>query len=287
MWDKARYYVGLTKPKVVILMLITALVGMFLSTNTLPPASILLLGTVGIGLAAAAAAVLNHIADQKADLLMRRTQKRPLPMQQVTQTQAIISAIVLTVLSMTILTVFVNPLTAVLSFASLIGYAGIYTGILKHLTPQNIVIGGLAGATPPLLGWAAVTDTISPHALLLVLIIFVWTPPHFWSLALHRLEDYRKANIPMLPVTHGVPFTKRCIVLYTVLLCAVSILPFVVGMSHWIYLIGTVILDALFLGFALRLLRRNEPFMAIYTFHFSNIYLCVLFTLLLVDHYVR
>lgn len=286
MLAKISYYIGLTKPKVVLLMLITALVGMFLSIDTAVPVRILVFGTLGIGLAAAAAAVLNHIADQKADALMRRTEKRPLPMQHVTQTQAIVFAIVLTVISMTVLVLYVNTLTAVLSFASLIGYAGIYTGILKRLTPQNIVIGGLAGATPPLLGWAAVTDTISPHALLLVLIIFVWTPPHFWSLALHRLEDYKKANIPMLPVTHGVPFTKRCIVLYTVLLCAVSVLPYVVGMSHLLYLAGVLVLNVIFLGFALRLMRGKQPWLAIYTFHFSNIYLCLLFTLLLVDHYI-
>ncbi|MFI4957015.1 MAG: heme o synthase [Gammaproteobacteria bacterium] len=286
MFDKIPYYIGLTKPKVVILMLITSLVGMFLSIDTAVPVPILVFGTIGIGFAAAAAAVLNHIADQKADALMRRTQKRPLPMQQVTEMQAIIFAVVLTVISMTVLIVYVNTLTAVLSFASLIGYAGIYTGVLKRLTPQNIVIGGLAGATPPLLGWAAVTDTISPHALLLVLIIFVWTPPHFWSLALHRLQDYQKANIPMLPVTHGVPFTKRCIVLYTVLLCGASVLPYVVGMSHLLYLGGALMLDVIFLGFALRLMRGNEPWLAIQTFHYSNIYLCLLFTLLLVDHYI-
>lgn len=171
------YYIALTKPKVVVLMLITSLVGMFLATDTFVPLRILICGTVGIGLAAAAAAVLNHIADQKADSVMRRTQNRPLPMQQITEKQAIIFAVILTVISMTILSVYVNTLTAILSFASLIGYAGIYTGILKRLTPQNIVIGGLAGATPPLLGWAAVTNSVSPHALLLVLIIFVWTPP--------------------------------------------------------------------------------------------------------------
>jgi protoheme IX farnesyltransferase len=286
MFDKIPYYIGLTKPKVVILMLITSLVGMFLSIDTAVPVNILVFGTIGIGLAAAAAAVLNHIADQKADAVMRRTEKRPLPMQQVTQTQAIIFATVLTIISMTVLVVYVNTLTAILSFASLIGYAGIYTGILKRLTPQNIVIGGLAGATPPLLGWAAVTNTISPNALLLVLIIFVWTPPHFWSLALHRLQDYQKANIPMLPVTHGVLFTKQCIVLYTLLLCGASVLPFVVGMSHMLYLGGALLLDVIFLGFALRLLRGNAPWLAIQTFHFSNIYLCLLFTLLLVDHYI-
>lgn len=286
MLEKLPYYIGLTKPKVVMLMLITALVGMFLSIDTAVPLRILFFGTLGIGLAAAAAAVLNHIADQKADAMMRRTQKRPLPMQQVTETQAIIFALVLTVISMTVLVVYVNTLTAVLSFASLIGYAVIYTGVLKRLTPQNIVIGGIAGATPPLLGWAAVTNTVSPHALLLVLIIFVWTPPHFWSLALFRLQDYQKANIPMLPVTHGVLFTKRCILLYTILLCAVSVLPFVVGMSHLLYLSGVLVLDALFLGFALRLMIRDEPWVAMYTFHYSNIYLCLLFTLLLVDHYI-
>lgn len=286
MLAKLPYYIGLTKPKVVMLMLITALVGMFLSVDTAVPLRVLIFGTLGIGLAAAGAAVLNHIADQKADALMRRTQKRPLPMQQVTEKQALIFAVLLTVISMTVLVVFVNTLTAVLSFASLIGYAVIYTGILKRLTPQNIVIGGLAGATPPLLGWAAVTNTISPNALLLVLIIFVWTPPHFWSLALYRLNDYRKANIPMLPVTHGVPFTKRCILLYVLLLCGATVLPYVVGMSHLLYLSGVLVLDVIFLGFALRLIKSDEPWLAMYTFHYSNIYLCLLFTLLLVDHYL-
>jgi heme o synthase len=280
-----RDYLELTKPKVVLLMLITAIVGMYLATPNAVPLRVLLVGSLGIALAAGSAAVLNHLADQQADIIMRRTQKRPLPTKKLSSRQALLFSALLGSASLIILTVFINPLTAILSFLSLIGYAGIYTLVLKRLTPQNIVIGGLAGATPPLLGWTAVTGEISSHALLLVLIIFTWTPPHFWSLAVHRVNDYSKANIPMLPVTHGVPFTKTCILLYTVLLFAVSLLPFVVGMSQLIYLICAVILGAVFIVYALRLKFSDKPLIAIHTFHYSNIYLCALFTALLVDHY--
>lgn len=266
-------------------MLITAIVGMYLSTPHAVPLPILVFGSLGIALAAGSAAVLNHLADQQADMLMRRTQKRPLPTKKLSSKQALLFSGVLGTLSLIILTVFVNPLTALLSFLSLIGYAGIYTLVLKRLTPQNIVIGGLAGATPPLLGWTAVTGEISAHALLLVLIIFTWTPPHFWSLAVHRIHDYRKANIPMLPVTHGVDFTKTCILLYTILLFAVTMLPFIVGMSQWFYLMWAVILGAVFIVYALRLKFSDKPLLAIHTFHYSNIYLCSLFTVLLIDHY--
>lgn len=281
-----RDYLELCKPKVVVLMLITAIVGMHMATQEAVPLRLLLTASLGIALAAGAAAVLNHLADQKADLLMLRTHKRPLPLKKVSSAQALTFAAVLTVASMTILTLWVNPLTAVLSFLSLIGYAGVYTLILKRLTPQNIVIGGLAGATPPLLGWAAVSNDISPHALLLVLIIFTWTPPHFWALALHRIKDYRKANIPMLPVTHGIAFTQTCILLYTLLLFAVTLLPYAVGMTHTFYFVSALILNTVFLAHALRLKFTQQPLAAIKTFHFSNLYLCLLFTVLLIDHYV-
>jgi len=283
---KARDYYELTKPKVVILMLVTAIVGMYLATPPAVPLQVLVLGSFGIGLAARSAAVLNHLADHRSDIIMMRTQKRPLPTKKISTLQALLFATLLGTLSMVILAVFINPLTAVLSFLSLIGYAGIYTFILKRLTPQNIVIGGLAGATPPLLGWTAVTGEISSHALLLVLIIFAWTPPHFWSLAVHRVTDYRNANIPMLPVTHGVDFTKTCILLYTILLFAISLLPFIVGMSQWLYLAAAVILGLIFIVYAIRLKFMNKPLLAIHTFHYSNFYLCSLFIILLVDHYI-
>jgi protoheme IX farnesyltransferase len=282
---KLRDYLELTKPKVVLLMLITALVGMYMATPYAVPLKILCCGSLGIALAAGSAAVLNHLADQRADILMHRTKKRPLPTKKLSSKQALMFSALLGISSLVILTVFVNPLTALLSFLSLIGYAGVYTLILKRMTPQNIVIGGLAGATPPLLGWTAVTGEISSHALLLVLIIFTWTPPHFWSLAIHRVKDYRNANIPMLPVTHGVSFTKTCILLYTLLLFGVTLLPFIVGMSHLFYVICAGILGLIFIGFALKLKFGNDPAQAINTFHYSNIYLCALFTILLIDHY--
>lgn len=285
-FSKGRDYLELTKPKVVLLMLITALVGMYMATPYAVPLPILFFGSLGIALAAGSAAVLNHLADQRADVLMRRTQNRPLPTKKVSPRQALLFSGLLGLTSLTVLTIFVNPLTALLSFLSLIGYAGVYTLILKRLTPQNIVIGGLAGATPPLLGWTAVTGEISAHALLLVLIIYTWTPPHFWSLAVHRVKDYRNANIPMLPVTHGVDFTKTCILLYTILLFGVSLLPYIMGMSHLLYLITAAILGLGFLVYALRLKFFDQPQLAIHTFHYSNIYLCTLFTVLLVDHYL-
>ncbi len=282
-----RDYLQLTKPKVVLLMLITSLVGMQLATPGLIPLPILFFGLLGIGLAASCAAVLNHVIDQKKDKLMQRTHNRPLPKDRIAPKHAIIFAIVLGLASMLILTVYVNPLTALLSLFSLIGYAFFYTVILKRLTPQNIVIGGLAGAMPPLLGWSAVTAQINADALLLVLIIFIWTPPHFWSLAIHRRDDYAKAQIPMLPVTHGIEFTKLCILLYTILLFPITLLPFIVGMSGIIYLAGILVLDGLFILYAALLKFRPNPLSAIKTFHFSNIYLCLLFALLLIDHFFK
>lgn len=282
-----RDYLELTKPKVVLLMWITALVGMYMSTYQAVPLQVLIFGSLGICFSAGSAAVLNHLADQRADELMRRTQKRPLPTKKLKPQQALIFAGLLGLLSIGLLIAFVNPLTALLSFLSMVGYAGIYTLVLKRMTPQNIVIGGLAGATPPLLGWTAVTGEISGYALLLVLIIYTWTPPHFWSLAVHRVKDYQNANIPMLPVTHGVPYTKTCILLYTILLFIISLLPYIVGMSGLIYLSTAVILGLGFLVYALRLKFFDQPALAIHTFHYSNFYLCCLFTVLLVDHYLR
>jgi protoheme IX farnesyltransferase len=282
----ARDYLQLTKPKVVLLMLITALVGMQLATPSMIPLHILFFGLIGIGLAAACAAVLNHVVDLKKDKIMQRTINRPIPQARISQGNALIFALILGLASMLILCVYVNPLTAILSLFSLIGYAFFYTVILKRLTPQNIVIGGLAGAMPPLLGWSAVTGQINADALLLVLIIFIWTPPHFWSLAIHRREDYAKAQIPMLPVTHGVEFTSLCILLYTVLLLPITLLPYLVGMSGLIYVVGILILDIIFLVYAVLLKYRPKPLSAIKTFHFSNIYLCLLFALLLIDHFL-
>jgi heme o synthase len=279
-----RDYLQLTKPKVVLLMLITAFVGMQLATPTFVPWPILLFGLTGIGLAAACAAVLNHVVDQNKDKIMRRTHKRPLPQARLNNTQALIFAFCLGLASMLILILYVNPLTALLSLISLIGYAFFYTVILKYLTPQNIVIGGLAGAMPPLLGWSAATGEVNAHALLLVLIIFIWTPPHFWSLAIHRRDDYAKAHIPMLPVTHGIEFTKLCILLYTILLLPITLLPYLVGMSGMLYLIGIIGLNGLFIYYAVQLKWHAQPLSAIKTFHFSNIYLGLLFILLLVDH---
>ncbi|MDE2234939.1 MAG: heme o synthase, partial [Gammaproteobacteria bacterium] len=226
-----RDFYELGKPRIVLLIVFTAVVGMFLAVPGMVPLRQFLFGTIGIGLAASCASAINHLLDRRADAAMFRTRHRPLPRGHVTERQVIVYAISLGVLSMLVLLVFVNWLTAVLTFASLIGYAIIYTGFLKRASPQNIVIGGLAGAAPPVLGWAAVTNHVPAGALLLCLIIFVWTPPHFWSLAIHRREDYAKANIPMLPVTHGVSYTVMQIILYTLLLVVVSILPYLIGMS--------------------------------------------------------
>ncbi len=280
-----RAYYELCKPRVVALMLITAVVGMLLASPTMVDWKILLFGNLGIGLTASAGAAINHLFDRHVDALMRRTHLRPLPTQKISPAMASLFAATLAVVGLTLLFVFVNVLTAWLTLFSMIGYALIYTVFLKRATPQNIVIGGLAGAAPPLLGWTAVTGQLDYGGLLLLLIIFVWTPPHFWALAIYRVEDYSKALIPMLPVTHGVPFTKLNVLLYTCLLMAVSLLPFVVGMSGWIYLVGALILGAGFLYWAIRLKYSDDPKVAMQTFRYSIIYLMVLFVVLLVDHY--
>ncbi|MDX1901013.1 MAG: heme o synthase [Gammaproteobacteria bacterium] len=279
-------YFELCKPRVVLLMLLTALVGMCLATPKAVPLSIVFWGNLGIALVASSAAVLNHIADQHIDRLMQRTIRRPIAEGRISTKKSFIFATILCVLGMAILLYFINPLTAFLTFLSLIGYAVCYTLYLKHATPQNIVIGGIAGAVPPLLGWTAVTNSISPHALLLVLIIFVWTPPHFWALAIHRSDDYAEAKIPMLPNTHGIDFTRLNIVLYTVLLNAASILPYFAGMSGLIYLVLLLPANLLFLWYAWKLYTSRDKKWAMATFRYSIIYLGILFLLLLIDHYL-
>lgn len=284
---KWQAYLELCKPRVVALMLLTSIVGMYLATPGAVALSTLCFATLGIAFVASAAAVTNHLIDRHIDRLMFRTQYRPVATGKVTPRQALLFALVLATLGISILITEVNALTAALSFATLVGYAGIYTLFLKRATPQNIVIGGAAGAAPPLLGWTAVTGHIDPYALLLVLIIFTWTPPHFWALAIYRELDYAKAKIPMLPVTHGVPFTKLCILLYTILLVVVSCLPYATGMSSWLYLIGALALGFRFLAWSYRLLRSEDPYVALKTFHFSINYLGLLFLWILLDHYLK
>jgi protoheme IX farnesyltransferase len=281
-----RDYFEVTKPKVVALIAFTAMVGMFLATPTMVPWSVLIFGSLGIALSAGSAAAINHIVDQRADAVMARTRNRPLPSGHLDSRQVLRFAVVMGALGMALLVVFANPLTAVLTFASLIGYAVIYTMYLKRATPQNIVIGGAAGAAPPLLGWTAVTGQVEPGALVLFLIIFVWTPPHFWALAIHRQHDYAKADIPMLPVTHGVEFTRLHVLLYTIILFLVTLLPYLIGMSSWFYLIGAIILGGRFLWYAARLYGSRDDSLAMPTFAFSIIYLFSLFAVLMVDHYL-
>ncbi|MBA1320566.1 heme o synthase [Pseudomonas plecoglossicida] len=281
-----RDYVELTKPKVVLLMLITALVGMFLATRAGVPWAVLLFGNLGIGLCAGAAAAVNHVVDRRIDGLMARTHKRPLADGRIGPMAALAFALLLAVLGMSVLLVFTNALTAWLTLASLLGYAVLYTGFLKRATPQNIVIGGLAGAAPPLLGWVAVTGQITAEPLLLVLIIFAWTPPHFWALAIHRKEEYAKAAIPMLPVTHGEAYTKLHILLYTWVLLAASLLPFAIHMSGLLYLACALLLGLGFVRWAWVLYRGTRPHAAIKTFKYSIGYLFALFIALLVDHYL-
>lgn len=283
--DQFTAYYELCKPRVVALMLLTALVGMFLAAPGKVAWQVLIFGNLGIGLLAASAAVVNHWVDQRIDAVMKRTAKRPLPSGRVSPQQALLFAGILAALGTLVLVMFVNVLTAALTLLTLIGYAGVYTMYLKRATPQNIVIGGAAGAAPPLLGWTAVTNCIDPQSLLLVLIIFVWTPPHFWALAVHRYQDYARAEIPMLPVTHGIAYTKLNILLYTILLVAISTMPFIIGMSGLIYLMSALVLGGIFLGFALRLWFDKESKCAMRTFSYSIIYLMLLFVALLVDHY--
>ena len=285
-----RQYLELTKPRVVALIVFTALVGMFLAVPGLPPLHESVFGLFGIWLAASSAAAINHLIDQRIDKVMVRTAHRPLATGALRPVQVLVFALLLGIASMLVLALLVNPLTALLTFAGLIGYAVVYTGWLKRATPQNIVIGGVAGAVPPLLGWAAVTNMQGPwdwqYALLLVLIIFVWTPPHFWALAIFRREDYARALIPMLPVTHGVTYTRWQILFYTVLLLQVSLLPVIFGMSGLFYLGGALVLGSVFLWYAWRLLDPPDEFFAMRTFNYSIVYLMALFAFLLVDHWL-
>ena len=281
-----RDYLELCKPKVVALIVFTAIVGMLLAVPGLPPIDAVIFGTLGIGLASGSAAAINHVVDQKIDAIMGRTHNRPIPQGAMKSRDALIFALAIGAISMAILTMWVNVLTAALTFFSLIGYAVIYTMYLKRATPQNIVIGGAAGAAPPLLGWTAVTGSVDPGALLLFLIIFTWTPPHFWALAIHRADDYKKVGMPMLPVTHGKDYTRLQILLYTVLLFVVTLLPFSYGMSGWLYLVGAVALNLMFMVYVVRLYRDDNEKLPMKTFGFSIVYLMILFALLLVDHYV-
>jgi protoheme IX farnesyltransferase len=281
-----RDYYELTKPRVVMLIVFTAIVGMFLAVPGWPDPAALLFGTLGIGLASSSAAVFNHVLDHRTDILMMRTMGRPLPQGKLTERSALTFASVLCVISMIILWFLVNPLTAILTFLSLIGYAVIYTVFLKRATPQNIVIGGAAGAAPPVLGWTAVTNEVTSSALLLFLIIFVWTPPHFWALAIARKDDYEKVGIPMLPVTHGEEYTRLNILLYTILLVVISIIPYLTGMSGLIYLAAALVLGGIFLQHAIRMrLVPEDSELPMKTFKYSITYLGILFAALLVDHY--
>jgi protoheme IX farnesyltransferase len=282
----AHEYLELTKPRVVALIVFTAIIGMFLAVPGMVPVQVLIFGTVGIWLAAASAAAINHLIDQRIDRIMARTAHRPLPTGALTPTQVLAFAVVLGALSMAILVALVNPLTAVLTFASLIGYAIVYTAWLKRATPQNIVIGGAAGAAPPVLGWAAVTGHVHPYALLLFLIIFVWTPPHFWALAIFRRDDYSRAQVPMLPVTHGVTYTRWHVLFYTILLVVATVLPFITGMSGLFYLGGALVLGVGFLYYAIVLMNPPNEFFAMKVFNYSIIYLMALFAFLLIDHYI-
>lgn len=279
-------YLTICKPRVVLLMLITALVGMHLASPGLVPWQPLLWGTIGIGLAACSAAALNHLLDRHIDSKMLRTAQRPIAKGRITPIQAIVFAAILGSVAMLLLFNLVNATTAWLTFATLFGYAGFYTLVLKRATPQNIVIGGAAGAMPPLLGWSAISGDISPFSLLLVLIIFVWTPPHFWALAIYRADDYAHAKIPMLPNTHGIRFTKLCILLYSILLLPVTVLPYLVGMSGLLYLIFSLILDSTFIYRAFKLARSSDKLPAHKLFDFSIKYLLILFLALLADHYL-
>ncbi|GGI90159.1 heme o synthase [Legionella impletisoli] len=281
-----RDYLELCKPKVVALMLLTVLVGMYLAVPGWVAVETLVASLTGIGLCAGSAAAINHLVDKRIDAIMARTRKRPIARGRLSEKQGLWFAMALGSVGLIILSLFVNTLTAILTFITLIGYAGIYTGYLKRATPQNIVIGGLAGAAPPLLGWTAVTNQLDPHALLLVLIIFTWTPPHFWALAIYRFEDYKDAEIPMLPVTHGIRFTKLNVLLYTILLIVVTCLPFLVEMSGWLYLTGALVLGGRFLYWAIVLYRSNKPVVAMRTFRYSIVYLMLLFLFLLLDHYI-
>jgi len=281
-----RDYYELTKPRVVMLMILTSVIGMLLAVPGMVPLDVLLIGNLGIALCAGAAAAVNHLVDRGIDQKMARTHNRPVARGRVAPLQAALFALLIGAIGLALLVVFINTLTAMLTLISLLGYAVVYTLFLKRATPQNIVIGGIAGAAPPLLGWTAVTGTVDPHALLLVLIIFAWTPPHFWALAVHRRDEYAKADIPMLPVTHGVQYTKLHIFLYTIIMVLVTLLPFVMGMLNWLYLVGAVVLGAGFLAWSLVLLVSKREGLGMSTFKYSIVYLMALFVVMLADHYL-
>ena len=280
-----RDYLELCKPNVVALMLLTSLIGMLLATDQTVPITVLIFGNLGIALCAGSAAAVNHIVDRHVDDKMARTLNRPLAQGRLKTENAVIFALITGMLGMAILLVFTNVLTAWLTLASLVGYAFVYTMFLKRATPQNIVIGGLAGAAPPLLGWTAVTGEVHHNALLLVLIIFAWTPPHFWALAVHRKDEYAKAKIPMLPVTHGEYYTKINILLYTLLLIVVTTMPYLTGMFGWLYLVSSLLLGLGFLYWAIVMPRSKGGNSGMKTFQYSIVYLMVLFAVMLVDHY--
>src|SRR5215472_1053430 len=284
---RLRQFLALTKPRVVSLIVFTAIIGMFLAVPGLPPAHIVVYGTLGIALVAGAAAAINCLVEQKLDAVMARTRTRPLPRGEVSSLQTLLFALVVGSAGLWILYAKVNLLTMWLTLATFLGYAVVYTVLLKPATPQNIVIGGASGAMPPVLGWAAVTNDVAPEALLLFLIIFVWTPPHFWSLALYRAREYARAGLPMLPVTHGSEYTRLQIGLYTVALFAVTLLPFAIRMSGAIYLVAAIALGTIFMAYAVALYRHYSDALARRTFRYSIVYLAALFSALLVDHYWR
>ena len=285
--SRFRQFLALTKPRVVSLIVFVAMIGMFLAVPGLPPVAPVVFGTLGIALVAGAAAAINCLVEQKIDALRVRTRRRPLPAGELSSLSTLVFASLVGGIGLFVLYRFVNPLTMWLTFATFVGYAIVYTVLLKPATPQNIVIGGASGAMPPVLGWAAVTNDVAPEALLLFLIIFVWTPPHVWSLALYRAQDYAKAGLPMLPVTHGRRYTQLMIVLYTVALVAVTLLPYAVRMSGLVYLAGALALGGLFLLYAVQLYRDYSVELARATFKYSVWYLAALFSVLLVDHYLR
>ena len=281
-----RDYKELTKPNVVALMILTSTIGMFMAVPGMVPLNALILGNLGIAMCAGAAAAINHLVDQQVDQRMTRTKNRPIARGRISDMQAAMFALIVGGLGMAILFIWVNALTAWLTLASLLGYAFVYTMFLKRATPQNIVIGGLAGAAPPLLGWVAVTGEVHGHALLLVLIIFAWTPPHFWALAIHRKDEYALVDIPMLPVTHGVEYTKLHVLLYTIIMFLITLLPFATRLSGPLYLVGAVVLGLGFLYWAVEMLRNKNHLAPIKTFRYSIVYLMALFLIMLVDHYI-
>jgi protoheme IX farnesyltransferase len=282
-----RDYYDLCKPRVIVLLVITAMVGVLLASPVGELSIfVLVVSSIGIGLGSAAGAVINQIVERESDAKMARTESRPLPQGRVEQNNAFIFALLLAAGSVFILTAWINVLTAVLTFASMIGYAVVYTMYLKKATPQNIVIGGLAGAMPPLLGWVAVTNSIDPQGLILVLIIYTWTPPHFWALAIHRRDEYAKVNLPMLPVTHGIEFTKYSILGYTIIMIMVTLLPYLIFMSGWIYLVCSTLLNIYFLYMVLVLMFSKKENAAMKTFVYSINYLLLLFVSMVVDHYL-